>query len=138
MEPASPEPQDKTALLDKLAQEMIDINADQKAFRKEHKEIFTTNTEFNRRRQSTRTQIAALMGAAGINFFEKDGQEFELRNNLVPKHNMEELNAILSEDSEDKDDLVAKYMARVSKEKCEVLTRRSKRKRKEDSDDEQE
>lgn len=113
--------------MEDLAQVLKQLKEDQKAFKKDHKDVFDENRAFNKKIKEASTALIDRMKVEGVETFQHDGTEFEVKVARTEKHDLEKM-ADMVEDA----DAFKEYMDEVSTEKAKVMTRRSKKRKTDD------
>jgi predicted transcriptional regulator len=108
--------------MDDLANKLKELVEAQKAFKKEYKDVFKKNTEFNKEVRAAKDALVAKMKADSVTSYEYDGMEFNLKETTTEKHNSELINELLGDTSKFED-----YMSQVRGDKADVSTRKAKR-----------
>ena len=108
--------------MDQLAANLKALVEEQKAFKKEHKDVFKQNTTFNKEVRAAKDALVAQMKADGLTSFEHEGMEFNLKETSTEKHNPELINELLGDTSK-----FEEYMEQVRADKADVSTRKAKR-----------
>lgn len=108
--------------MDQLAANLKSLIDEQKAFKKEHKDIFKQNTNFNKEIRAAKDALVAKMKVEGLSTFEHEGMEFNLKESSTETHNPELINEMVGDTRK-----FEEYMEKVRKEKVDVNTRKAKR-----------
>ncbi len=98
------------------------LKGDQKQFKKDHKEVFDENRSFNMQIKQTSEALIESMKLGGLEVFEHDGVEFEVKVNRTEKHDLDRIGEMVT----DADALNA-YLEDVSTVRSKVMTRQSKK-----------
>jgi predicted transcriptional regulator len=114
--------QEQELNIDDLAGQLKELKDDQKEFKKENKDLFKRNTEFNKSVKAHSDRLRDIMAATGLETYEFDGMEFNIKCSTTEKHNLEELSGIMCDE-----DKYKAYMESVQSERVEVRTRNAKR-----------
>lgn len=109
--------------LEQIATSLKLKKEEQKAFKKENKEIFKQNTLFNKEVRALADELAAKMSEQGVMTYEHNGMEFNIKKKTTQKHDMEKLSELMESDQYEE------YIGNVQVEKTEVTTRNSNSKR---------
>ena len=105
---------------------------DKKQFMKDNKSIFDENREFNKRIKELKTSLTDSMKASGETTMTVGGLEIEIKSESKPKHDVELLETMMEDGGK-----FPEYMQQVSQDASKVVTRKVKRARKNDTEDEE-
>lgn len=97
---------------------------DQKEFKRIHKEIFKDNTRHNKMVSAAKKELSTFMEENGIDVYEYEGMEINLKKSIKDKHDTE----LLSEMFGDSDKL-EEYLESVRAKEVNINTRKAKRAR---------
>lgn len=108
--------------MEDLAQVLKQLKDDQKQFKKDHKDVFDENRAFNKKIKEASDALIERMKSEGVQTFQHDGTEFEVKVANTEKHDTEKIAELVGDE-----DAFSAYMAQAVTEKPRVLTRRSKK-----------
>jgi hypothetical protein len=100
------------------------LKDDQKQFKKDHKDVFDENRSFNIQIKKTSDELIEIMKSKGIDIFQHEGVEFEVKVTHTEKHDMDRICKLVT-DGQESD--LKQYMDDISTEHSKVMTRISKK-----------
>jgi hypothetical protein len=108
--------------MEQLAINLKQLVEEQKVFKKENKGIFKENTRLNKDVRAAKDALVAKMKVDGLDSYEFDGMEFNLKETVVESHDSRLINELMGDTTK-----FEEYMEQVRQEKADVNTRRAKR-----------
>lgn len=95
---------------------------EQKQFKKEYKAVFSRNHELNKSIRELKDQLVFQMKTDGMNVFEYEGMEFNLKEKSIQKHDIELINEMIGDTNK-----FEEYVGKIRTDKSDVSTRKTKR-----------
>lgn len=111
-----------------LAKVLKDLKEAQKQFKKDNKELFKENSRFNKEVKAAVDELVACMRQHNETLIVYDGMEFEIKQRVRQKHDMEALENMFGDESK-----LGAYKELINQSSCDVSTRKNKKHKVDDS-----